>query len=315
MYRHFRMAAVSCVFTVLLAAFGLAGLTGCSPKRFAVNVLGDALSGGGGAFASEEDPELIREALPFGLKTYESLLEISPEHEGLLLAAARGFTAYAFLLQRRGDVLDATDLDQARHLRERANRLYLRGRDYALRALELRYPGFGDALRKERERALARTEAEDVPCLYWGGAAWAGALSAAKDDLALIAELPIAAAMVRRVLALNETYQMGAAHEFFIAYEGGRPGGNRSKARQHYRRAVELSGGLRASAHLALAESVSVKEQNLIEFRRLIAAAKAVDVDREPELRLVNVMARERAIWLESRIGELFLVAGEDSTQ
>lgn len=62
-----------------------------------------------------------------------------------------------------------------------------------------------------------------MPFLYWGGAAWAGALGAGIDDLNLLAELPIAAAMVRRVLELDETYELGAAHEFFVIYEGSRP--------------------------------------------------------------------------------------------
>ena len=45
-------------------------------------MIGDALAGGGGVYASDEDPEFVFEALPFGLKTYESLLETSPEHRG-----------------------------------------------------------------------------------------------------------------------------------------------------------------------------------------------------------------------------------------
>ena len=48
----------------------------------AVDMIGDALAGGGGVYASDEDPELVFEALPFGPKTYESLLETSPEHRG-----------------------------------------------------------------------------------------------------------------------------------------------------------------------------------------------------------------------------------------
>ena len=69
-------------------------LTACSVKRTAVDIVGNAISGGAGSYASDDDPELIREALPFGLKTYESLLEVSPEHQALLLSAARGYTAY-----------------------------------------------------------------------------------------------------------------------------------------------------------------------------------------------------------------------------
>ena len=293
---------------LILALLSMA-LAACSFKRTAVNMMGNALAGGGGVYASDDDPELVREAIPFGLKTYESLLEVSPEHRGLLLAAANGFTGYAYLLQNEADELDATNLARARELRARASKLYLRGRDHALRGLEAEHRGFTVTLQRDSAGALAMTREKDVPFLYWAGASWAGALSAAKDDLDLIAELPTAGALMGRVLELDETYELGAAHEFFVSYEGGRPGGSVSEARKHYRRAFELSDGKRGSVHLALAEAVAVPEQNLAEFRNLIAAALAVDPERAPEIRLINTIARRRANWLQSRIPDLFVEA------
>ncbi len=295
------MARVALLILLVLA------VAACSPKRMVVGMIADMLSEGDGAMVSDEDPELVREALPFGLKTYEILLSEVPEHRGLLEATAKGFTAYGYLLQQRADLVDERDLSQARELRARAHRLYLRGRDYALRGLELNHEGLGEALISDRAAALARTTAEDLDFLYWAGAAWAGALSAAKDDMNLVAELPIAGDLVGRVLELDETYEAGNAHEFFISYEGRRPGGSAEKARRHYARALELAEGKRGSVYLALAEAVVVREQNLAEFRSLIEAALAIDPDREPQLRLVNSIARRRALWLQSRLPELFL--------
>src|SRR5882762_1488437 len=82
-------------FICLLLALGV--LTpGCSVKRMAVNKVGDALAGGGTTFSSDDDPELIKSAVPFSLKLMESLLAESPRHRGLLLAACSGFTQYSF---------------------------------------------------------------------------------------------------------------------------------------------------------------------------------------------------------------------------
>lgn len=295
-------------WVVLASALGLA-LAGCSFQRVAVDVVGDAITGDGTAFSGDDDPELIREALPFGLKTYEGMLEVSPRHAGLLLASARGFTVYAYLIQTKADALDEGRLADARKMQVRARKLYLRGRDYALRGLEAAHPGFRAKFKTGRTAALAATGRGDVAFLYWAGAAWAGALSADTEDLNLIADLPLAGALVGRVLELDEGFDHGAAHEFFISYEAGRPGGSTRKARAHYRKALKFSRGRRASIHVSLAEAVSVPEQNLKEFKALLAKAKAHDVNGYRPLRLSNVLARDRAHWLEGRIPDLFVNA------
>src|SRR5437879_8912621 len=78
------------------ACLCLVGLTACSVKRIAVNKLGNALASGGSTYESDDDPELVASAVPFGLKLMESLLAESPKHPGLLLAVSSGFTEYAY---------------------------------------------------------------------------------------------------------------------------------------------------------------------------------------------------------------------------
>lgn len=291
-------AGVFCVLLLLL--------TSCSLRQTAANLIGDALSGGG-VYLTDDDPDLIREALPFGLKSFESLLEVSPEHRGLLAAAAKGFTAYAYLIQDQAERLDENDFGAALRLRLRARRLYLRGRDYALRGLETNHPDFTGALRENREAALNRTRVDDVPFLYWAGAAWSAAVAVAKNDPQLLIDLPLAGALVARVLELEEGFDLGAAHEFFISFEAGRPGGSAEKARSHYRRALQFSRGERASIHVALAEGIALRQQNLAEFKNLIRLALAVEAEKFPYARLNNTLAQQRARWLQGRTHELFL--------
>jgi len=80
-----------------LAVAAAIAIQGCSLRQVAVNSIGDALAGGGDVYAADDDIELVGAATPFGLKTIESLLAASPEHRGMLLAAARGFTQYAYV--------------------------------------------------------------------------------------------------------------------------------------------------------------------------------------------------------------------------
>src|SRR5512136_44659 len=92
----------------LLALALVAFLPGCSVRSIAVNKIGDALADTGSNFASDEDPELVGDAIPFGLKTMEGLLESAPKHKGLLLGASSGFVQYAYgWVQMDGDMVEA----------------------------------------------------------------------------------------------------------------------------------------------------------------------------------------------------------------
>jgi hypothetical protein len=190
--------------------------------------------------------------------------------------------------------------------------LFLRGRGHAMAGLEARHPGFAAALRADREAALAGTGLADAELLYWAGAAWAGAISADKRDLAMIAALPTAAALVIRTVELDETFGGGTAHEFLMLYEAGRPGGSLDVAEEHFRRAVELSGGNSAGAHVGYAEMIAVARQDRAAFRQALGAALAVDTDAAPERRLANVLAQRTARRLLAQEDLLFIAPEGD---
>src|SRR6185295_13597319 len=97
----------------------ICGTTGCSFRRLAVNKLGDALASGGTTFASDDDPELVKAAVPFSLKLMESLLNESPKHKGLLFAASSGFTQYAYaFVQQDAEELEEKDVAAALEMRQ-----------------------------------------------------------------------------------------------------------------------------------------------------------------------------------------------------
>jgi predicted anti-sigma-YlaC factor YlaD len=127
----------------------------------------------------------------------------------------------------------------------------------------------------------------------------------------MLADLPRCEALLRRALALQEDFDGGAVHEYFTAFEGGRPeamGGSASRARYHFERAMELSGGKKVSPLVTLAETVSVRAQDRMEFLDLLDRALAFDARKEaPEYRLANLVAQRKARWLKGRVDELFL--------
>ncbi len=284
-------------------------LSGCSIRKIAINSLGNALSEGASTFGRDEDPELVRDAVPFALKTIESLIAQAPKHKGLLTAACSGFTEYAYaFIQQEADFVEDQDFDRAKEMRSRAKKMYLRALDYGMRGIEVEFPGFRDQLNKNPDAVLAKMTKKQVPVLYWTGAAWAAAFAINKSDSALSVDQTLMEKIMQRALALDEAWGMGAIHDFFISWEGGHAaaGGSYEKARQHFERAVALSKGLRAFPYVSLAESVLVGTQNKKEFQEILNTALKIDVNQAPDERLANVVAQRRARWLLARIDELF---------
>ena len=274
----------------MLLGLALAAASGCSMREYALRSVGDALAGGGDTYAADEDLELIGAATPFGLKTIETLLAEVPDHAGLLLAAARGFTQYAFVyVQMPAEELEERDVAAAYVQQERARRLYLRAREYGRRGL--------------------RIQPDNVALLYWTAAASGAAISLTKDHPEVLADLPEVERLIRRAEKLDADYDRGTLRSFLIAYEMSRPGAGadaEKRARANFVRAVELSGGRHAGPYVSLAESVSVEKRDRREFESLLKQAITLDPNAQPEWRLANLVMQKRARRLLARADEFF---------
>jgi len=291
-----------------------AALSGC--RSAALSIAAGAVSSTGTTYASDDDPELVRDAVPFGLKTMEGILEGKPRHEGLLTSLAGGFTQYGYaFVQQDADLADLDGkLDEARAGRDRARKLFLRARDYGLRGLDVRHEGLAAKLRAGSgvvRDALKVADAKgDVPLLYWTAAAWALAISNGKADMGLVAELPAPVAMMERALALDEAWDEGAVHEFFVTFDATRSaaeGGGADRAKAHLERALALSMNKKLGPRVSWAEGVLVQRQDRAEFTRVLEEVLRADPGEVPRYRLANVLAQRRAKALLAHADDLFL--------
>jgi predicted anti-sigma-YlaC factor YlaD len=276
-------------------------------------------SGDSTVFTGEEDPQLVADALPFAMKLYESLLEQTPENEDLLLTTGSIFTMYAnAFIQTPASMLPESEYEQQQQMLARAKKMYLRSRGYLLRALELRYPGFGEDLRgNDLEQALAAMVVEDVPLLFWTSASWLGAFSTDTFDMELLLNLSKPIAVLNRALELDESWSQGMIHDTLISIYGSLPeamGGSQEKARYHFEKAIEYSGGLSPSPYVALASTVSVANQDVEEFQQLLAQALAIDPADNPDNRLQILLSQEKARWLLGHIEDFFLIDLEEDS-
>nr|XP_061799089.1 uncharacterized protein TP_0956-like [Nerophis lumbriciformis] len=307
---HLRvLAALAALLTALLL------LGGCSSiRRAAIGQAAKALTKTGDLFASDDDPQLVREATPFALKTLEGLILERPKDAGLLLATCQAFTQYTLaFIEVDAREVEFKDFRRARGLRQRALRLHLRAKGYCTRALELTFPGVLERLRTEPEQALAGIGEQHVGLLFWTGAAWGAAVARGLDQPELLGEVPAVRALARRALELDPDFQRGLLQEAMMVLESIElMGGSKERARAHFDRALELSGGRRVSPYVAYAAAVSVDEQDRAEFARLLEQALAIDAYQPGPDRLANLVNQRLARILLSQIDDLFLDDLED---
>jgi hypothetical protein len=250
------------------------------------------------AYYDESDPQLAREAMASQLKFVEGLLQSDPKNRRLNRLAAEGFGGYTFLF-----IEDAQP--------ERAKVFYLRGRDYALRALSAQ-PGLANLaamMPDDLERALKSAGKADAPALFWAAFCWSGFINLSKDSPQAVAELPKAVAVMKRSQELDPRYDFAGSDLFFGVYYASRPkllGGNPAKAKEHFQRAGSLTQGQYLMAYVLEAKSLAVALQDRALFESLLAKVKDSPAGRLPGARLADEVAKLKAAALMEKANDLF---------
>lgn len=306
-----RLVRVATILGVLL-------FSGCSINAIATRAVARALSGGDepSVFVTDNDPELIADALPFALKIYDTLILQRPDDAELLLAGGSAYIGYAnAFLQTPAGMLPPEEFEKRELLIRRAKNLYLRGRDYAIQGLGARHPEGREILDGDLDALIAVVEEEDVPYLYWIAAGWLGAFSTEPFDMNLNVSVGRAATLILRGYDLDPDFDNGAIDELLLSYYASLPeglGGSRERAAYHYERAVRLADGKKASPHVSYAVSVLIPQQKLREFMDKMDLALEVDTESYPEYRLVNTIKQREAAWYLENLDRFFLIDLEE---
>lgn len=297
-----------------LALVLTASFAACSIEKLALKKVAGMLSGPSSSdvFSSDNDPDLVADAMPFAIKLYETLLASLPAHDGLRLRTGSLYIMYAnAFVETPADMTPRRDVERREYLLARAKNLYLRGRDMLFVSLEKRNPRIRSQLKaRDYGAAMAPFGREDLDVLYWAALGWLAAFAVDPFDMDLGQTVPRTRAMIERIEALEPGYGRGALDSFYVGYYGSLPeylGGDAAKAREHFARAQALAGETDTSYLLALATTVSVKEQNAAEFKELLERVLAFDPDSSPATRLVNIINRRKARWLLAHIDDFFI--------
>ncbi|MGM0462469.1 MAG: TRAP transporter TatT component family protein [Fibrobacterota bacterium] len=289
------------VFLALLSVLLFSGCTGIS-HRINTEIADSLTQNESSVFSRDDDPEFIKDALPFGLKLYESLLEENPDHRGLHATLAAGYTAYSNLfLHLPADTLNAELEDQKKHLRKRAKNHYLRARTYAINGLSLKYDNFMGALSSNSDSLLPLLDSSDADLLYWAGISWMGAFAVDKGNMRLALSMTNAKKLLFRLKDIDPDYGSGSLDNFFIDYYANVPsalGGDPDSARHYFERATQDTALESPLPYITYARSVSVKENNPKEFVQLLEKACSIPPEDDPDNLLIRTAKQQEAEWL-----------------
>jgi len=285
---------------VLLGVFSLPLIVhfGCIPsKRLTVAAVGSILEDIASSSSKQTDVTVIREGTPAYLMLIDGFIEAYPHNEELLIAGAKAYSSYAALF---------TDQHQ-----EKAKGLYLRGKQYGIRALS-KHGQFEELLSKPVDQfrtCLPGLGKKDVPALFWTASSWGNWISLSTDSVEAMAEVPKVLCLMERVLELDEGFYYGGAHLFMAVYHLSRPkayGGNPEKAQRHFEKAFEVSQEKFLMSHVLYAKYYARQTFDRELFVLTLEKVLETPADSVPELTLLNTMAKHQAKGLLERVDDYF---------
>ena len=248
------------------------------------------------AILDNDDLDVVREGAPAYLIMLDALLRSNPESPSLLAAAATLNGAYG-----TGFV---DDPERRRSFADKALRLASRA---ACEEIRWTCTARTDDV-ATLEGHLPRLARKDVPVAYAFATAWAGWIQAYHDDWGAVVELGRVKSLMTRIAELDEAYEHGGPRMYLGVFETLAPavlGGRPERGREHFERAIELSGGRFLMARVLLAEHYG----RLVFDRDLHDRELGAVLDSEPRQRgmtLANLIAQERARALLESADEYF---------
>jgi hypothetical protein len=291
-------------------------LLGCGTmvKHTAIHTMSEIIVAGRSVYEREPDVALATQALAANLKLIEAILESAPRHPGLLLQAAQGFAIYAYAVAEGQLAEDgsrgAADVEAATR---RTRDLYSRGLQYGLRALSRYHADWLQATSLDVDALnthLQQLSSQAVPDLFWVAFCWGGVLKMTHDVLDVLPMVPRFEALVKRLIALDESYLYGAPHLLFAVHHASRSpllGGRPDQAKVHFGRAAELSQDKLLLVPLLEAQYYAVQIQDRDHFvsslRRILQAPETL----LPEQAFLNAVAKQRASLLLKQVNDLFV--------
>jgi len=266
---------------------------GCSLRtRMMVDVTTPVVKAMNIALNKNCDIDLMRDSMPFGLYSISGLIDISPKNKEFLTNGAHGYFGYAFAF-----VEDENP--------ERAKRIYIKARDYGLRAIyKNKYHEILNAPANDFSSHIQKIRKRDITPLFWTTLSWLSYIRLNLSDVKVFLELPKAEALANKLMELDENYFFASPHVIMACYYAAQPeitGGNPAKAKEHFEKAIKLSDEKFLMHYLYYAKFYAVRVQDRQLYIKLLKHVMNAPEDiLDGYCSLTNICKAKAKIMLEN---------------
>ena len=302
----------SCVIGLLILMVGIVE-NACSPSKIASDLTSGIFKGGAPIFEQEGDVDTAEVSGLAMIKTLEVFNFQNPSNKNYLNLLARSYATYAFgFFETRMVQYQFSDPDKYNMYAERAKGFYRKGKAYGLDLLRRKDDALVKAMSKGIDAVRKRMhgyERHEIEGVFWTAFNWGSFINLSKDDITVVADLPIVEAMMARIIEVYPGFYYGAPHMFYGVYYASRPamlGGNPKLALENFEKAAQVTQGRNLMVYALEAQFLAVQTMDRSLFDDMISKINAGSVEALPEQRLACALAKQRAKYLQDNAAHYF---------
>ena len=238
-------------------------------------------------------------------------IESSDNDVNLLKEGVEQLTTYAFgFLIEESDRVMLDNYSKAKELESQAHHYFSDAVDYGDTAISILHEDYIEWVSDNKKDIIIKPNKEDLKLFYWTAAAYGGAISSSGGSPAWIIKLPRVGKLLNSIVAIDSSWNNGAALVALISFTMNnpllKPDDADKTSKKLFDAAVKASKGLDMGPYLTYAESVSKVRQNKDEFIMLLNEALKIEISPTNNYQLTNTISKSRAEWLLDNIDEFF---------
>ena len=252
-----------------------------------------------------DHPKIVSLYFEKRIKSLERKKSLSTEQKRLLLKTKVEY-GFGVLLEESDRTLDH-DYNLGVKKSQEAYIVFSDAKKVGNSILIISYPKLDSWLSGETDLQF---KINDVSDLYWLAAAYGGAIKSSRGNPFDVVKLPVVKKLLITAIALDPKWGKGALYSAMMSYTSSRPDlfGDAliDSVSSFYAKALIASDSLDASLFVSYAELIDKKFQDRDAFERKLDLVLNMDVEKDKDFRLSNIIAQERAKWLLSKTDEIF---------